>query len=781
MNSSDEKTRTADAGMRIRVRGLVQGVGFRPHVWHVATSLGLVGSVCNDGQGVLIEAFGVQETIDQFVVRLRENPPPLSRIDGFEISEHSSSQEMVGFEIIDSQGGKIATGIVPDAATCRACCAEIENLSDRRAGYSFTNCTHCGPRLSILKHIPYDRASTSMSSFQMCEACETEYQNPADRRYHAQPIACPECGPELWLEIAGENQECDNPIGLAVSRLLAGDILAIKGLGGFQIAVDAGNEVSVQLLRQRKRRPDKPFALMVRDIEQVRSFCQVSEKEAKLLSGPAAPILLLEKNGDPLAQGIAPGQNRLGVMLPNTPLHHLLMAKLERPIVLTSGNVSGDPQEIDNQGARQKLGSIVDGFLMHDRDIVNRLDDSVVRIDKSGPAILRRARGVAPAPIRLSSEFTNAPKVLALGGELKSTFCLLNGSDAILSQHIGDLENVATFADYKKMLRLLLELYQFEPDIIAIDKHPQYLSSVYGKKLAAEFGAKLIEVQHHHAHLAACLAEHQVDLKTIGSVFGIILDGLGWGDDGTVWGGEFLKGDLNTYERLAHFEHVPLPGAAAAIREPWRNLIAHLHTVFGENYRDHIGGLHFAAAFEGTKAATVDKMVMQKINSPLSSSAGRLYDAVSAALGFCFEKQSFEGQAAMALEVAAQPFVDCESAYPIDIMPGSSRAISFAQMWQALLDDLQKDAEPGRIAARFHNGLVQGIVRTLETLGAANADTIVLSGGVFQNAILRDGVHQKLEAKDLNVLNHHLVPSNDGGLALGQAVIAARQAMNFQN
>ncbi|MEP3048083.1 MAG: carbamoyltransferase HypF [Roseibium sp.] len=777
MTPSNDSFRAQIVGKRIRVRGLVQGVGFRPHVWQVATSLGLVGTVRNDGQGVLIDVFGKSDVLEQFLAELRKNPPPLSRIDSLEVSGQPVLQEACEFAIVDSAGGSVATGIVPDAATCRQCLAEVDDPSDRRSGYAFINCTHCGPRLSILKHIPYDRASTSMSSFQMCAVCEAEYRNPVDRRFHAQPNACPNCGPRIWMEIAGETQDCPDPIALAADRLLAGDSLAIKGLGGFQIAVDAGNEAAVQRLRQRKRRPDQPLALMARDVDQIRRFCCVSDEEARNLKSSAAPILLLERTSNQLAGSIAPGQDRLGVMLPNTPLHHLLMAKLDRSIVLTSGNISGDPQEIDNESARLKLGPFVDGFLMHDRDIVNRLDDSVVRIDKYGPAILRRARGFAPAPIRLSPEFTETPRVLAMGGELKSTFCLLNGQDAILSQHIGDLESVATFADYKRMLKLYLDLYQFEPDIIAIDKHPQYLSSVYGAQLADELGAKLIGVQHHHAHLAACMAEH---LEAGASVFGVVLDGLGWGDDDTIWGGEILKGGLGGFERLAHFNPVPIPGAVAASREPWRNLAAHLQAAFGPNYREHLSQLDIAERFDTPLAKTVDTMIAQSINSPLSSSAGRLFDAVSAALDLCFEKQSFEGQAAMALEASARRYVDQESAYPVHVTEGAPQVISFVPMWQALLSDIRNKTEPGRIAARFHNGLVHGIVRKLEGVGASKEETIVLSGGVFQNAILRDGAHEQLEAKGLKVLSHYRVPANDGGLSLGQAAIAAHQTMNFQ-
>ncbi len=758
----------------IRITGLVQGVGFRPFIWRLARETGVTGHVLNDGAGVLVEIHGNPDSLSQFVRRLRPGQPPLARIDRIKVRDADFEVHPDDFRILESHEGRVRTGIVPDAATCSECLADIRNPGDRRHCYAFTNCTHCGPRLSILRHIPYDRASTSMAVFEMCPACRAEYENPADRRFHAQPTACPDCGPRLWFEEMDGNPADGDAIALAAVRLRQGRILAVKGLGGFQIAVDAANEEAVAQLRRRKHRPAKPLALMARDLDQIRRFAMVSEEEATVLRSPAAPIVLLEKAGASLADSVAGPFDRLGFMLPNTPLHHLLMAELDGPIVLTSGNLADNPQETDNEAVRRQLSGIVDGFLMHDREIVNRLDDSVVRMDRLSPLLLRRARGYAPASIRLADAFRDAPKVLAMGGELKSTFCLLKGQDAILSQHIGDLENAPTFAEYKRLLALYLDLYDFRPDVIAIDSHPQYLSSRFGEELARELGADLIKVQHHHAHLASALAEREILPQ--GSGYGIILDGLGWGADGTVWGGEILKGGYAGFERVGHFQPVPLPGGAAAIREPWRNLVAHLHAAFGPGYRDHLAGTNLADALSARNGAIFERMIERGVNTPLSSSAGRLFDAVAAALGACFDRQSFEGEAGMRLEALARTHMDEETAYPLDIAEGAPVRLCFAPLWRALLTDLRKGISQGRISARFHLGLVEGLTAALLRAGAQAGDTVVLSGGVFQNALLRDCLPDRLLRNHLKTITHRNVPASDGGLALGQAAIAAVQS-----
>ncbi|MHA7776632.1 carbamoyltransferase HypF [Roseibium sp. M-1] len=758
----------------IRINGLVQGVGFRPFVWTLANELGLCGTVRNDGAGVLIEVQGPAHALERFLDGLCQQTPVLARIKKVEITDLPVTGSDEGFRILTSGQGPVATGVVPDAATCPACLADIRNPADRRQSYAFTNCTHCGPRLSILRHIPYDRASTSMAAFQMCAVCEEEYEDPADRRFHAQPVACPECGPRLWFEEADGHRMSGNPVKLATARLKAGAILAIKGLGGFQIAVDASNEAAVAELRRRKHRPAKPLALMAGDVDQIRQYARVSEAEAELLKSPAAPIVLLRKSGPELSESVAGGFDRLGFMLPNTPLHHLLMAELDGPIVLTSGNLSDNPQETDNAAARLNLAGIVDGFLMHDREILNRLDDSVVRIDRAGPAILRRARGYAPAPVRLKVEFETAPRILALGGELKSAFCLLNGRDAILSQHIGDLENAPTLADYRKMLRFYLDLFQFKPELVAVDAHPQYLSTQLGDQLAREMDVPLMRVQHHHAHLGACLAEQGSEMG--GEVFGIILDGLGWGVDGTGWGGEIVKGGLRGFERVGHFQPVALPGGAAAIREPWRNLAAQLLAAFGPDYREQLVGTGLEVRFAGRSSTMLDEMIAKGINAPLSSSAGRLFDAVAAALGLCPDRQNFEGEAAMRLEALAAAALGDEVGYPLDVTQSPAAVLSFRSLWTALLRDLRAGVPAEIISARFHLGLIDSLVRALPVAGAKTSDAVALSGGVFQNAVLRDGLTERLEAEGFRVLNHRQVPANDGGLAIGQAVIAAVQA-----
>ena len=516
------------SGRKIRVRGLVQGVGFRPFVWRLAHDAGLTGSVLNDGEGVEIVAWGEEAALEAFMRQLASAAPPLARVDEV-TAQPCFDVPPSDFAIVQSAATDVTTGIVPDAATCPDCCAEIFDPHNRRFGYAFTNCTHCGPRLSIITGIPYDRAQTAMHIFKMCPDCGREYADPGDRRFHAQPNACSVCGPQLWLEDAAGNRiAAADPIAEAARRLKAGEIGAIKGIGGFHLACDAGDDSAVAELRHRKRRPSKPLALMARDLDQVRRHALVDEAEADLLASPIAPIVLLEMAGMALAPGVAPDQRRNGFMLAYSPLHHLLMAHLDRPIVLTSGNLSEEPQAIANDDARQRLGGIANFFVQHDRDIINRLDDSVMRVDFTGVQVLRRGRGLAPATLHLDKAFGEAPRILAMGGGLKSAFCLLNGHEAILSQHMGDLENAATYGDYRKSLQLYRDLYRFTPEVIAVDQHPDYLSTVRGEELAQETGARLVRVQHHHAHLASCLADNGIapgDDRAIG----IVLDGLGLG------------------------------------------------------------------------------------------------------------------------------------------------------------------------------------------------------------------------------------------------------------
>ncbi|MBU1174438.1 MAG: carbamoyltransferase HypF [Alphaproteobacteria bacterium] len=758
---------------RIRVRGLVQGVGFRPFIWRLAHECGLTGHVLNDGEGVEIAVWGEQNALESFMRRIAGEAPPLSRVDEITAQPMDGSAPSA-FEIVDSAQTEIDTGIVPDAATCPACRDEIFDPANRRFGYAFTNCTHCGPRLSIISAIPYDRAKTSMRAFAMCPACGSEYADPSDRRFHAQPNACPVCGPMVWIEdAAGIHIDVADPIAEAARRLMAGEIGAIKGIGGFHLACDATSAAAVAELRRRKHRPSKPLALMARDVDEVRRYARASETEAALLRSSAAPIVLLEMAGKALTPGVAPDQRRVGFMLAYSPLHHLLMADLDCPIVLTSGNLSEEPQATDNAEARARLGGIADFFLQNDRDIVNRLDDSVMRVDAPAVQVLRRGRGLAPASLRLAAEFGSGSRMLAMGGGLKSAFCLLRGAEAVLSQHMGDLENAATYADYRRSLDLYRALYRFTPDAIAVDLHPDYLSTRAGEALAEELGIGIVRVQHHHAHLASCLADNGVapgEDETIG----IVLDGLGLGTDGTIWGGEILVGGYSGFSRTGHFDAVPQPGGDRAQREPWRNLVAHLHAAFGPDWRGRVSGMPLGTALAEKPLDLIATAMARGVNAPLSSSAGRLFDAAAAALGICRDRQDFEGQAAMALEALATPFSRGTDAYPVELVHGEPHRIAWAPLWQALLADLARGTEPGLIAARFHHALADGIATLVQAIARETGiGKAALSGGVMQNRLLFDLLFARLSAAGLTVLVQRHAPANDGGLALGQAAIAA--------
>lgn len=779
------------AGVSIRVRGLVQGVGFRPTVWRLARECGLAGEVLNDGEGVLIRAWGTAEARGAFLARLRAEAPPLSRIDAVECTALDGAAPEGGFCIVHSEASPVATGIVPDAATCPACLAEVFDTGDRRHRYAFTNCTHCGPRLSIIRALPYDRAQTSMAVFPMCEPCAAEYGDPANRRFHAQPNACPECGPQVWLEgwrtsdrVSGNSATytADDPITLAAHLIQSGAIVAIKGIGGFHLACDATNATAVETLRARKRRYGKPLALMARDAAMIRRYARLDAAEEALLHNRAAPIVLLARSleAEPLAPVLAPGQTTLGFMLPYTPLHHLLMAACSRPIVLTSGNLSDEPQCIDNDDARARLAAIADCALVHDRDIVNRLDDSVIRTAAGAPRMIRRARGYAPTPLRLPPGFERAELVLAMGAALKSTFCMLRGGEAVVSQHIGDLDDAATHADYRKALALYRDLYQFAPARVAVDLHPDYPSTRWGETLAEAENMPLTRVQHHHAHVAACLAEygHAVDA---GPVLGIVLDGLGYGDDGTIWGGEFLRADYTGYRRLAHFASVPMLGGDMATREPWRNAYAHIVRAIGwaeaRAAWPHLPMMEFMA----TKPLSVlDAMTTRRLNAPEASSAGRLFDAVAATVGICRERANYEGQAAIELEALASEAMDDPRArpYAFDLLEGTPMQLSFAPLWRALLGDIAESLPVPIIAARFHMGLAEAVAGLVQRLvQAENLNTIVLTGGVFQNRLLLEAVSAALTQAGLRVLIPAELPANDGGIALGQAVIAAASAL----
>jgi len=772
---------------QIRVRGLVQGVGFRPKVWRIASELGLTGDVRNDGEGVLVRLWAKPTAIDAFCRRLLAECPPLARIEALERAPLAGAPQTSGFQIAASNATAVTTGVAPDAATCEACRAEIRDPANRRFRYPFTNCTHCGPRLSIVRRIPYDRSNTSMSVFPMCPRCRAEYEDPADRRFHAQPNACSGCGPQVWLEDrAGRRVDVaglDVPDAIAAVAILIaqGRIVAVKGIGGFHLACDAANEQAVAELRRRKRRFRKPFALMARDLEVIDRYAWLGPDEAEVLRSPAAPILLLERrpHTPPLATQIAPGQASLGFMLPYSPLHDLLLAAWDRPLVMTSGNLSDEPQCIENTDAGERLGPIADFFLLHDREIVNRMDDSVVRPMDGVPRFLRRARGYAPSPIALPEGLAGAPPILALGGALKSTFCLARDGRATLSQHLGDLEEARTAEEYERTLSLYLDILQLEPAILAVDAHPDYRPSRIGRAWAARDGRKLERVQHHHAHIASVLAESGWATDA-GPVLGVALDGLGYGEDGSIWGGEFLYADYGRFERAGHLATTPMPGGVRAILEPWRNTWAHLAVHLGwEAVRARWPDLPLVNWLATRPLDMLSAMLAREINSPRASSCGRLFDAVAAALGIARDAVSYEGQAAIELEALAAQAPGNPGAYPLRISSGpAGRMIDPAPLWETLLDDLAAGAPTPVMAARFHAGLAEAVVSLACALASDRAvEWVALSGGVLQNRILFEAVAQGLRRAGLEVLAHRLVPANDGGLSLGQAAVAAARCI----
>ncbi len=775
--------RGAIVGRRIRVRGLVQGVGFRPFVWQAAKVCGISGFVLNDGAGVLIHAGGAEAAMTRFLKLLQSEAPPLARIDGIDSEALQPAPEGVEFTIRDSGGGAVRTGIVPDAATCPACRAELADETDRHYRYAFTNCTHCGPRLSIIRAIPYDRANTAMAPFVMCPSCQGEYDDPADRRFHAQPNACPECGPQLWLEARGGKrlEAVGDVINTAQKLLAEGHIVAVKGIGGFHLACDATNGAAVSRLREKKKRYDKPFALMASDCGVIADYAALGAPAEALLSGPAAPIVILDRRegGRALPEAIAPGQGGLGFMLPYTPLHHLLLEGLTGPLVMTSGNLSDEPQCITNDEARARLGEIADYWLMHDRDIVNRLDDSVARVVDGGLTMLRRARGYAPEPMPLPPGFEAAAPVLAMGAELKNSFCLLGDGRAIVSQHMGDLQDAATHGAYREGLALYRRLFEFIPQIVSVDMHPGYHSTQWGERLAAEEGLALDEVQHHHAHVAACMAEHGLALDHE-PVLGVALDGLGYGPGGALWGGEFLLADYAGFRRAGHLKPAALPGGDAAMREPWRNAFAHLDLALGwPQVAAEYGALDLVRRIGGGKAELLTRMIAQGLNSPEASSAGRLFDAAAALIGIGPERVSYEGQAAIEMEAAAmETGLDGAGAYGFALIEeGEMAVLHWAELWRGLLEDKRTGTAKGLMAARLHNTLSAAVGQTARRLAERHgAGVIVLTGGVFQNRLLLQSVSRYLRGEGYDVLSPSRFPANDGGVSLGQAVIsAARQ------
>ncbi len=759
----------------VLVRGVVQGVGFRPFVYRLASEEGLAGFIGNDTDGVTIEVEGESEQIEAFLARLRMETPPLARIDSVAIRDLPATGQ-TGFRIVSSEvKGQVSTGIPADAATCADCLRELLDPTDRRYRYPFTNCTNCGPRFTITRSIPYDRPQTSMAKFAMCAACQAEYDDPLNRRFHAQPNACWECGPRLWMESPdGSPIPADDPVSVTIERLLAGGIVAIKGIGGFHLSVDATNPDAVRSLRERKHRYGKPLALMVRDMEAARALCLLSSAEEAQLQTPAHPIVLArarENNG--IAPEVAPGIPWLGIFLPYVPLQHLLFADVRvRALVMTSANLSEEPIAIDNDEARTRLGKIADAFLMHDREILQRCDDSVVALVDGAPQLMRRARGYVPLGIELPFD---VPPMLAVGGHLKSVFTLARGRFAYQSQHLGDLENLAGLEFFQESLAHLMRTFEIEPEVVVRDLHPGYLSSSWANDWAAARGLPVVAVQHHHAHIAACMAEHELE----GPVIGLSLDGTGYGTDGKIWGGEVLISTLEGFERFAHLRYVPMPGGEAAVREPWRMAVGHLHMA-GIDLNDPAIAESLGATPK--ELALMRRMIERGLNSPLTSSCGRLFDAVAAVV-LARREVDYEAQAAIELEGIALDEPDLPG-YTCELKDGDWKnhepmQICVAILWSELLADLHAGVSKPRIAARFHAGVAHAFV---EAASRARALTgirrVAMSGGCLHNRRLARLLRTGLEAEGFDVFQHRQVSPGDGGLSYGQAVVAASMLRN---
>ncbi|KEA52017.1 carbamoyl phosphate phosphatase [Mangrovibacter sp. MFB070] len=737
----------SDNGICLRIRGKVQGVGFRPFVWQLAQRLNLAGDVCNDSAGVLVRLYGDSQA---FVNGLHHDCPPLARIDSIEPSPFHWGALPQGFAIRQSETqGAMVTQIAPDAATCPDCLAEMNDPLERRYRYPFINCTHCGPRLTIIRAMPYDRPNTVMAAFPLCSVCESEYQNPADRRFHAQPVACPECGPQLSWQRSGEPALAgEEALQQAVACLLRGEIVAVKGLGGFHLACDATSQQAVMRLRQRKQRPGKPLAVMLPDAASLSASAQ------ELLLTPAAPVVLVDKTQvNHLCSAIAPGLNEVGVMVPANPIQHLLMQGVKRPLVMTSGNLSGKPPVLSNEEACSDLADIADGFLLHNRDILQRMDDSVLAADG---AMLRRARGFVPDALLLPPGFTAVEPLASLGGDLKNTFCLVRGNQAVISQHLGDLHDPQVEKQWWQAWRVMCEVYGFSPRHIVADAHTGYRAY----SLACEMGLPVQTVLHHHAHLAACMGEHGLPRETE-PVIGLSLDGIGMGSDGALWGGECLLVDYRQCRHLGGLPAVALPGADLAARQPWRNFLAQcLAFVPGWQSNPH------CASLLAHPWAVLEKAITRGINAPLASSAGRLFDAVAAALGCVADQQTWEGEAACSLEALA---LQCSGFRHTISLPVENNTLGLAAFWPAFL---ALNATVPEKAWVFHDVLAQGFAQLARLHARAQGiSTVVCAGGVFHNRLFRQRLLHWLG--DYRVLFPHDLPAGDGALSWGQALVAA--------
>jgi len=754
-------------GVNIHVNGVVQGVGFRPFVYGLARKLNLVGWVRNTSAGVDIDLDGTLEILEEFIQLLTSEAPPLAKIDDILVTWQASNGYNK-FEIVHSEAVPDAfQPISPDVCTCPDCLQELFDPSDRHFRYPFINCTNCGPRFTIIKDIPYDRPKTTMVSFEMCESCAAEYADPLDRRFHAQPVACPNCGPKIWLEYKnGElktNVEGENALLEAQNLLGQGKIVAIKGLGGFHLACDANNARAVSELRRRKLRVDKPFALMFPDIEAIQKNCFINDKARELLESRSRPIVLLERKPEAsIALETAPGQNTLGVMLPYTPLHYLLFDTDQfEALVMTSGNLSEEPIVTNNEDARTRLKSLADAFLLHDRDIHIRCDDSVVRVFEDEILPLRRSRGYAPYPVHLSFE---PPVLLACGGELKNTFCITRSNYAFLSHHIGDLENYETLESFESGITHFEQLFRVEIKALAHDLHPDYLATRYALKRAVLENLTTVAVQHHHAHIVACMVENKLPGER--PVIGVAFDGTGYGEDGTIWGGEFLVSDFHRFTRVSHLKSIPLPGGDLAVREPWRLALAWLEQA-GINWDEDLPPVR-PLIEQPTIVGIFQQQLKTGLNSPRTSSMGRLFDAVSALAGVRLYV-NYEAQAAIEFETLVDPLE--KAGYEFEINAGN---INPTPLVRSIVQDLRSNCSKAKIAARFHNGVAEMTLQVCQTIRRQDGiPDVVLSGGVWQNLTLLKATLESLRGNGFQVYIHKLVPPNDGGLALGQAVVAA--------
>jgi hydrogenase maturation protein HypF len=748
------------ARKRLKVTGVVQGVGFRPFIYRLARQHHLAGWVCNTSQCVEIEIEGHPSAVATFILELQRQAPALARIDAV-VDQDAPTRGSAGFTIRESQSGAATEALIPaDVATCEDCLADITDPHNRRYRYPFTNCTNCGPRFTLIRQVPYDRPHTTMAVFELCPECRAEYQNPEDRRFHAEPTACPVCGPRVWLEEDGRRRD-EEAIPAAAQLLAAGRIVAVKGLGGFHLAADARNDGAVHTLRERKGRVAKPFALMVRDVAEAKCLGQIGEAERTRLTSRERPIVLARRrDGSGVSDQVAPGHKYLGLMLPYTPLHFLLMEQAPGALVMTSGNLSEEPLVYDNDEARSKLAGLADAFLMHNRDIQVPCDDSVIRLAADTAIPLRRARGLVPNPIYLP--LASEP-VLGVGAEQKNTFCVAAQGVALLSQHIGDLDSVETFDYYQRAISHFKALCRKDPVIVAHDLHPQYLSTRYAQDLG---GVRLLGVQHHHAHIAACLAENRQTARCIG----VALDGTGYGVDGTMWGGELLVADLAGFTRAGHFANVRLPGGEAAVKDPRRMAAAYLYALYGEDFL--MQAQRLGLSFAPLEARILHRQLAEGLNSPLTSSAGRLFDAVAGALNVC-RTRTYEGQPAMELEMAADE--DEDGFYPAALeAAGDVLVLPTPAIFGAAVADFLAGTDTATVGGRFHNSLVRLLAEACEAIRQRTGlNLAALSGGVMQNALLFNRLQHALEERGFEVLSHSLAPPNDGGIALGQVAVAA--------